>query len=499
VRRAPPAVSSSAHGINRREFLTASAAAAAAALLPGCARPLRRPNLLLFLTDDQHHRAIGYASGGKVRTPRLDALAHAGTRFEAAYANGLPCTPARGCLLTGRYRWRRTTDEYVLRMSPKEWTWVRALRTAGYRTALIGKMHLSPMRSEIGFTQALYCEHALRRRVGEGEPMQDDYERWLAGFGLEDWQNTRRVPQRFRVQFAEFERDQGAQVWPYPERFHPISWVRDRSIEFLEAHATDDTPFCLVVSFRYPHAPYNPAERFAALYDPAGLEIPTDHWLDMRGMPPRLRAFDRSGWYPRDAFPEPVLRRLMAYYYALITQIDDAIGDLMHHVDLSQTLVVFTSDHGDYLGHRGRIGKSPWIPLEDLALVPFFAVGAGVPEGRVVRPPVAHVDLAATFLRAAGIDALPALDGVPLQRHFEEPDSGAQRVIHCRADLLMTRRGSLKYFRGENGSDQMLFDLANDPGELVNLVSDPDRSSDLAALASEMERVYGPPHGASPA
>jgi arylsulfatase A-like enzyme len=166
-------------------------------------------------------------------------------------------------------------------------------------------------------------------------------------------------------------------------------------------------------------------------------------------------------------------------------------------VDTSRTLVVFTSDHGDYLGHRGRIGKSPWIPFEDLARVPFFAFGGGVPEGRVVQLPVAHVDLAATFLRAAGIEAPPVLDGVPLQRHFAEPGSAAERVIHCHGELLMTRRGSLKYFRGESGRDEMLFDLANDPGELVNLASHPDRRSDLAVLSSDMQRVYGPPRSPS--
>jgi arylsulfatase A-like enzyme len=305
--------------MDRRHFLAVSAATAAAALLPGCTPAPRRPNLLLLLTDDQHHRAIGYASGGKVRTPHLDALARAGTVFDCAYANGLPCTPSRGCLLTGRYRWSRTRDEAVLRMSPNEWTWARALRDAGYQTAPIGKMHMNPMRAEIGFAQALYSEHAFRRRVPAGEAMRDDYERWLAGFGLEDWQNTRRVPPRFREHFADFERHHGAQVWPYEERFHPISWVRDRSVEFLEAHASGSAPFCLVVSFRYPHGPFNPAERFAALYDPADLAIPTDHWTDMADMPPRLRAFDTTGWYPRDVFPEPVLRRLLACYYALVT------------------------------------------------------------------------------------------------------------------------------------------------------------------------------------
>jgi arylsulfatase A-like enzyme len=484
--------------MDRREFLAASAAAAAAAWLPGCARVSRRPNLLLILTDDQHHRAIGYASAGKVRTPELDALARAGTIFENAYASALPCAPARGCLLTGRYRWARAPNDVTLRLSPDEWTFARALQQAGYRTGLVGKMHLNPMRAQIGFAESLYSEHAMRRLVAAGEPVQDDYERWLAGFGLEDWQNTRRVPARFREQFADFERHHGAQVWPYEERLHPISWVRDRAIEFLAAKASGKAPFCLAVSFRYPHGPFNPAERFAALYDPADVEIPSDHWTDMAEMPPRLRAQDARGWYPRDAFPERVLRRLFASYYALVTQIDDAVGGLMRHVDRERTLVVFSSDHGDYLGHRGRIGKSPWTPFEDLARVPLFAVGAGVPAGRVVQAPVAHVDLATTFLDAAQGEAPAGLDGLPLQRHFGGSGPGAERTLHCHGNFLMTRRGSLKFYRRPDGSERMLFDLASDPGELVNLASQPQWRSEQAELAREMERVYGAPARPAP-
>jgi arylsulfatase A-like enzyme len=487
-----------APALTRRSFLAAGAAAAASALLPGCTGAPRRPDLLLLLTDDQHHRAIGYASGGRVRTPALDALARDGTIFENAYASALPCAPARGCLLTGRYRWAQAPNDVTLRLAPDEWTFARALRQAGYRTGLVGKMHMNPMRAEIGFEEALYSEHAMRRRVAAGEPREDDYERWLAGFGLEDWQNTRRVPARFRAQFADFERHHGAQVWPYEERLHPISWVRDRAVEFLDAHAGGAEPFCLVVSFRHPHGPFNPAERFLALYDPASVEIPRDRWTDMKDMPPRLRDQDKRGWFPRDAFPEAVLRRVFACYHALVTQIDDAIGGLLRHVDRGRTLVFYTSDHGEYLGHRGRIGKSPWTPFEDLARVPLFAAGAGVPAGRVVKAPVAHVDLAASFLHAAGSPAPAALNGIPLQRHFDEAAAPAPRTLHCHGNFLMTRRGPLKYFRRPDGSESMLFDLASDPGELVNLASHAERRAEIAELASEMDRVYGAPRRPSP-
>jgi choline-sulfatase len=481
-----------ASGLDRREFLAAGAAAAAGALLGGCRPGVRAPNLLLVLTDDQHHHAIGYASAGSVRTPQLDRLARAGTIFETAHASALPCAPARGCLLAGRYRWPRT-GEAVRRLRPGEWTFARALAHAGYHTGLVGKMHMKPMRADIGFQQAEYSEHAIGRRVGPGQPFEDDFERWLAGFGLEDWQDTRRIPPAFRDSYAEFERNHGAQPWPYAQRFHPISWVRDRAIAYLGERAARAEPFCLVVSFRYPHGPFNPSQRFAALYDPAAVELPTDHWTDMEGLPPSLRAFADIGWYPRDAFAEPVLRRVLAYYYALVTQIDDAVGAVLRHVDLSRTLVVFTSDHGDYLGERGRIGKHPWLPFEPLVRVPLFAAGAGVPAGQVVTAPVAHVDLAPTFLRAAGVPVPPELDGIALQRYWTEPGFGGRRAVFCHGTFLMTRRGPLKYFRSLAGDSEMLFDLAHDPGELVNLAGQPAWSERRAALAAELDRVYAPP------
>jgi arylsulfatase A-like enzyme len=467
---------------DRREFVKTSALTVASALLPsGCSESreskLRsdRPNLLFVLTDDQNFEAIGYASGGRVITPNLDRMAAQGTIFETAYCNAMPCTPSRGTLMSGLHwnRWKRTGSHDSARLLPGEWTWAHALREADVATALIGKMHFAPMRADHGFEHAEYCESRHRRIVAPGQPVEDDYERWLSGFGLKDPQAP------------------GLRVWPYDDKYHPISWTRDRAIAYLEGRERNDRPFCLTVSFRNPHAPYVPGRSFAALYDPASIEIPRDAWDDMEGLPEKLRVWNDYGWFPRAQFTEPFLQRRFAYYYALITQIDDAVGAILRHVNLEDTLVLFTSDHGLYLGHRGRVGKHPFLPFEMVGRVPFVACGYGVSEGVKLDQPVGLIDLAPTLLTAAGLEVPPALDGWPLQDYFRDPAHGADRPLFCwgLTDFNMTRRGSAKYFRSHDRSEEMLFDLSTDPGELRNLAGAPEWRELKSALAREMDAV----------
>ena len=119
-----------------------------------------------------------------------------------------------------------------------------------------------------------------------------------------------------------------------------------------------------------------------------------------------MREFDGVGFFPREQFSRDFVARRISHYFALVTQIDAAVGRIMERVNLSDTLVVFTSDHGVYLGRRGRVDKHPFLALEDVGRVPFFACGPGVPEGVRVAHPVGLVDLAPTFLAAAGAESL---------------------------------------------------------------------------------------------
>jgi choline-sulfatase len=275
--------------------------------------------------------------------------------------------------------------------------------------------------------------------------------------------------------------------------------MRERSIAYLEARKRESRPFCLTVSIRYPHGPHNPVKRFADMYDPASIEIPTDHWDDMENLPERVRRFvKRVGRRsPRDRQPRGALQRQFSHRYALVTQIDDAVGAIMKHVDLADTLVFFSSDHGDYMGRRGRLGKQPFMGLEPVGRVPFFACGPGVPAGASVESPTALVDLAPTFLRAAGLEIPEGLDGLPLQNYFEDPDYGSERSVFCWGlrSMHMIRRGRFKFFRTPRGDAELLFDLAADPNEMKNLAGDPRLAPVVQELAQELDNVRNkPPH-----
>jgi arylsulfatase A-like enzyme len=468
-RRQPP-------HLRRREFLKAGAVTVASGLLPAsCAEAPWEgaPDVLLILTDDQHFRAVGYASDGQVITPHIDRLADRGTTFNAAYCNAMPCTPSRGVLLSGlhRHRWRKVQTSEAARLRPGEWTWAHALQAANYSTSLIGKMHMAPMRADHGFEHAEYCEHNLRRVIAPGNSENDDYQMWLSRFGVPDRQEP------------------GVRIWPYDEKYHAISWIRDRAIATLERPRREGEPRCMTVSFRHPHSPFEPGRSFAELYDPADMEIPSDSWDDMDRLPSKLWLWGDAGWYPRYHYTEEFLRKRFAYYFALVSQIDDAIGSILEHVDMRRTLVLFTSDHGMYMGNRGRVGKHPYLHFDPVGRVPFVAAGHGVPRGETVEHPVGLVDLAPTFLTAAGLPVPDDLDGIPLQYYFQDPDYGADRALFAygESDFNMTRRGAHKYFRSHDGREEMLFDLSTDPGEVRNLAGDSQWGETQASLASAMD------------
>lgn len=476
----PPSGAVLAAPIDRRTFL--ARLAAGAVLLPAACsqpRPVTRPNLLLIMTDDQSWDSIGYASDGHVHTPNLDRLARQGMIFERGHCSSMPCIASRSSMMSGlhHHRWRHGgIPNGGLRQG--EWTWAHALRTAGYHTALVGKMHFSPRHGQQGFDVMELC---------------DPWPGPLPGRPLDDWEQWLQREKVFDAWVENLPLGTDVRTWALPIRYHRISWVTDRAIELLDAQRGGSTPSAMVVSYLAPHPTYDPAEPFASMYDPERVALPDEHWLDMRAMPGSLRAMSRP--FERRPASERAIATVVAAVRALVSQVDDAVGRLLEHVDLSTTLVVFVSDHGDYLGRRGQMWKAPTIPFEALARIPFFAVGSGVPAGTRHAAPVSLVDLAPTFLEAAGIPVPADLDGRPLQECFRAPTSGEGRTIYCfgAGGFDMVQRGDVKYFRAHQGSDEMLFDLSSDPGELVNLAGEEGRRNDLEALRREMDLVLNRP------
>jgi len=459
-------------------------------------------NTVIFITDDQSWWMTGYESDGRVQTPHLDRAAGNGMVFDSAYCASMPCIPSRACIMSGLHdhRWERQTRGMLEGLKEGSWTWAHALRQAGCTTGLVGKMHFQPMRSKHGFDTAVHVENKLNWEWRAENDYYDDHQLWLAEHGVFEVPKEQPEGVHKDLVVSPIANAGNLYSWPLDPELHAINFVRDRSIRFLDERKGTGEPFCLLVSFKFPHGPYLPAAPYDTMYDPASIELPKDQWEDMKNMPPLLKQIveDLKGswWSPeRDTYGDDRYRKMMAAYCGLITQIDDAMGSILEHVDLKDTQCFFTSDHGDYLGRRNRMYKSPLVPFDDIARVPFVAWGAGVPRGAKCASPVSFMDFAPTVLRCAGAPIPEDLDGAPLQDYFRNPGFEAERPVYCygRDKVNMVRRGHWKYFRSHDGETEMLFNMNDDPGELTNVAGDAQYRDEQARLAADMDAVLNRP------
>jgi choline-sulfatase len=458
-----------------------------------------RPDLVLFMTDQQRFDQVGYESDGYFETPNIDALAEQGVLFTNAYSGSTTCVPARASLLTGLYHHRVPTQVNRLALREGFWTVARSLRTAGYETALIGKMHFAPVRADHGFETMRLCEHVDPAEAGStdhpGHEALDDYHDWLVAQGLKDWRFESPKALADAKSFVDTHR-----LFPYQREAHPTSWVASEAVSFLEKRDRS-RPLLLIVSFPHPHAPYNPPAPYDDLYDAADAVLPTDGFELNDRLPFSFRMAMEQGVGPfaphRLDHKGAEARRWLTAVRSLVKHIDDAMGEVLEHVDLARSVVFFTSDHGDFAGHRGMLKKVPWIPFDDLARVPLLVAGFGVVPGRRLSVLVHSCDFALTCLDYGGVEMTPDLfDTRSLRPLLEDRASPADndRLLFCATSTAwpMVRKGSLKYILERSTGTAVLFDLDSDPDETTNVLDDPARRSVFKELSellsSELQR-----------
>lgn len=436
--------------------------------------PSQRPNVLLITTDQQRHDSLGCTSGGVWQTPNLDRLASEGMLFEKAYTTLPVCVPARTSVMTGQY-----ASVHGLRhnagFSPERWTFIKSLRAVGYQTAALGKMHFFPMYADHGMDHMVLCEHDPEQ--GCFGPDGDDYQKMLRSKGLRDWQEECQNPALFHESPEVYQRNLQA----YPSHLDPddysTGWVGRITEEFL-SQARSDVPWFAWVSFLRPHHPFSPPSPYDSIYRPKAVPLPSVEGWKRERLPKsvneRLESELFPGTYTPEELPKEVLRRVIAYYHGAIRQIDDVVGRILDRVDLDRTLVVFTSDHGEYLGHRGRIFKNPNEAYDDLSRVPLIVRwpsrrGAG----KTVRGAVSLVDLAPTILALANLESPLEIQGTDLSVYARNAEHSADRIImiesHQKDSWKAACDGRWKYIRRDDGSRE-LYDLTNDPEEFYNLI-----------------------------
>ncbi|MBD0329225.1 MAG: choline-sulfatase [Thermoleophilia bacterium] len=412
-----------------------------------------RPNILLVVADQLVPFLTGAYGHPVVKTPNLDRLAERGVRFDAAYTPYPLCAPARAALMTGRYASELGCYDNAAVLPADEPTLAHYLTNAGYETVLSGKMHF------IGPDQL----HGFRRRL-----TTDVYPAGL------DWVPTQDEQGRFvRGGHARLYTAERAGVAPWTKFFSYDEETQFRALEYLRERSRlqPAEPFFLTVSYHHPHDPFVVTPELWDLYEGAEIELP-EFPADLEST---YSALDRWANEAHEtgavALDEDDLYALRRAYYGLVTYVDRKLGELLAVLEATgqreDTVVVFTSDHGDMLGERRMVQKR--VFYEWSVRVPLVVDVPGGDGGAAVSHAVSLLDLVPTLLDLAGVPAeerLPAAGANVFAG--EQPVFSEYHVEKVRAPSFMVRDGRWKYVY-THGHDSRLYDLEADPGEWRDL------------------------------
>lgn len=429
----------------------------------------RRPNILLVHTDQHRFDCLGAAGNPEIKTPNFDTLAADGLLYRNSFCPYPVCTPSRYSLLSGLYvhehqGWsNHSTPRPGVRFFPE------LLKEHGWRTKAVGKMHFTPTYLDVGFE-----EMSLAEQHGPGR-WDDDYHRELKRLGLADIGDLEDQVKEFRNGASEeYWKTFGARPSELPEENHSTTWIGERAVKTLEDW--DNAGNFLMVGFIKPHHPFDPPKPWDTAYDPENISLPTG-WVSEQ--PAHDRAYN-AGYFPNEKLTETALRRITAFYYAAVSHIDQQVGRMIETLKRKEiyddTLVIFTSDHGEYLGFHHMILKSnyPYDPLFKVPLVIKFPGGRR--RGETSEALVSNVDLAPTILGQAGIEPPEQMHGLDLEKNPE-----GREVVFCESRReVAVRTRTRKLILPEKGAGEPLFfDLEEDPLERNNLFGDPQRAEEI--------------------
>jgi len=426
-----------------------------------------RPNILFLLTDQQRFDTIRALGNSLIRTPNLDRLVEGGTAFTNAYTPSAECVPARCTLTHGQYP-AQTKCYGNGSHFPEDGreTFMQALSRSGYRTHGIGKYHFSYPDYAKTFEG-----HGFRTREVQEEmvsrPDLDDYLKFLHGAGFTE------ITDPHGIRGEMYYMPQPAMM---PQKYHPTQWVGDRGETFIREAAGGDEPWYAYVSFIHPHPPFAPPSPWHKLY--RDVEMPPPHlpadyeknWVYLNRFQNRYKRYDRG-------FDLHRLRMIRSYYYACISFIDYQVGRILDTLDATgqadNTLILFSSDHGELLGDFGSVGKRSYH--DPASRIPLVARWPGnIPNGHCCETPASLLDVTKTILESAGTSfETHTCEG----ENLTDLASQADRNRTLFTQLYAGHRGlysaidrDWKYVYSAPDERELLFNRTTDPGESTDLI-----------------------------
>lgn len=484
----------------------------------------KKPNLLLITTDQQRADHLGLKGLNAIETPHLDRLGREGLHFDRAYCPSPICTPTRVSLLTGQYPSRH--GAYSIGTTLPEFppdTLPHLLAGAGYQTALFGKTHFVSRVDE------------NRHMAGtEKDPPPEFFRNWTGPYlGFQTFKGSsghtinNRPTQHYRVFLEDagvdwkpwFPRDRldydhhACGPWNIPPQYHDTRWVADQAEAFIRSAAGENEPWFCWTSFQDPHEPFVCPEPWYSRVDPAKIDIPEGyregefddrHPIYNALFHRELEPWNQDGNGVPSSFgtPERTARREAAMQATLgmVAFIDDRVGSILATLEqtgqLKNTLIIFTSDHGEMHGHHGLWGKGA-TAYEDCQRVPLLIWGPEFIQSRGTTPALINlVDLPRTLLKLAGLPIPLGMQGIDWNPFFQGAEAPRNAVlVECQPThrtlyqqtLVTQRYKCVVYQDGEPGE---LYDLDQDPNQYRNLWDEPDFREERDRLLQQLLRLH---------
>ena len=432
-------------------------------------------NLLIIETDEHHFKTLGCYGGKIVGTPNIDWIAENGARCTSFYATTPVCSPSRASLMSGLYPQKTPVTTNNIPLSDSIVTFAEVLKRNGYATGYAGKWHLDGNGKP---------QWAPERRFGWTD------NRFM--FNRGHWKKFVDTPDGPAVG-SRNKKGPNYNLNGADEKTFSTDWLCDKAVDFIDEHA--DEPWCYMVNLPDPHGPNTVRPPYDTMYEDVEVPIP----ITLKRDPQQIPAWGK----PANVKPAQ-LKRLMRNYYGMVKCIDDNVGKLLKRLrekgELKDTIIVFTSDHGDLCGEHGRLNKG--VPYEGSARVPFLMYCDGrIKPDTVVDEALSNVDFLPTVMKLLDVKFDHSVDGRDASPLFTVADSDWDDFAVIRSTgqpgragnawiSVVTAQYKLVYSTNE---DPWLIDLENDPNELRNLFPEPQHKPLIKRLSQRLV-AYGKQH-----
>lgn len=437
-----------------------------------------KPNVLIIQTDQQSLWTLGCYGGTLIDTPNIDRLAKEGAMLTNFFTNSAVCTPSRGCFVTGRYPHCNGAFRNDMPLHAEEKTFAHVLRDNGYNTGYAGKWHLNGPDSPGWMTPDM--------SMG----FEDCRYMFNSGHFKEAIEHIDCPP--------ELSRKLGN------DTTYMTDWLADKTVEFLEQSAELNKPFLYMVSIPDPHQPYAVRAPYDTMFRPEDMPIPSTFYEENL---PDWAEWDE--WGRQACFPiamedrERKLQSIKAQYCGMVKCIDDNVGKILASLQENglsdNTIVVFTTDHGEYMGEHGLMSKNNLY--ESAYRIPFLIRWSGnIAEGAVIDSFLTTVDFQQTLLgliglspcgREQGRDASPLLRGLTIpwenEAYIHPNDVPRTGIFTPRFELAYVGLGWNLF---EEFQDHILYDRINDPEQTRNLFLEPDYQPVVKELTARIIRHH---------